>query len=166
MLLLTLFLLIFQAHDLPAASLSALDFSAIRQGPVKFDQGCLPLHSREITFRLRNQSDKTIYVHGLKRESGYQPFGYLIRFDGEKNQWLQPDGTTSHRPYSEISDFIVKYRRVDSLEIRVLRPGKSITFSDLAQEKHIGSRIKRGLYISFSENEEPRMVTSEEFMLR
>lgn len=162
MLLLTLFLLIYQAGDLQAAKLSAIAFSATKQGPVK-DQGCIPLYSRQITFRVRNESDKTIYIHGLKSKSGRHPFGYLIRLDEEKNQWLNPATSASHRPYKEfvapVKDFYVP-------EVYVLPPGRSMTFDTLAEETYIGSRLKQGIYISLSQNEEPRMVTSEEFTLR
>lgn len=161
-LLLTLFLLIYQAGDLQAAKLSAVDFSAVKQGPVK-DQGCIPLYSRQITFRVKNQSDKTIYIHGLKSKSGRYPFGYLIRLDVEKNQWLNPEGSTSHRPYKEfvapVQDFYVP-------EAYVLPPGRSMTFDKLAGETYLGSRLTQGIYISLSQNEEPRMITSEEFTLR
>jgi hypothetical protein len=162
MLLLSLFLLFYQANDLPAAKLSAVDFSAVKQGPVE-DQSCVPLYSRQITFRVKNQSDKTIYIHGLKTKSGRYPFGYLIRLDREKNQWLNPEGNTSHRPYKEfvapVQDFYVP-------DVYVLPPGRSMTFNSLAEEMYLGSRVKRGIYISFGQNEEPRMVTSEEFILR
>lgn len=41
-----------------------------------------------------------------------------------------------------------------------------MTFKTLAGEKEIGSKLKRGIFISLTQNEEPRMVTSEEFVLR
>ena len=162
MLLLSLFLLFYQTNDLQAAKLSAVDFSAVKQGPVK-DQGCIPLHSRQITFRVKNRSDKTIYISGLKAEPGRHPFGYLIRFDSEKNQWLNHEGNIPHRSFKEFMSPVGVFYEP---EVYVLPPGKSITFDDLAQESHLGSRLKRGIFISFSQNEEPLMVTSEEFILR
>jgi hypothetical protein len=36
----------------------------------------------------------------------------------------------------------------------------------LAKKSLLGSRLKRGIFISFSQDEEPLMVTSEEFILR
>lgn len=155
--LLTLLLLFHQADDLPAAKSLAVEFTAVRQGPVN-DQGCVPLYSRQITFRVRNRSDKTIYIHGLKMKSGHHPLGYLIRLDGEKNQWLNPEGNTSHRPYKEV--------RAHATDVYALPPGGSMTFNNLAEETYLGGRLKRGIYISLSQNEEPRMVTSEEFILR
>ena len=163
MLLLSLFLLFYQTNDLQVAKLSAVEFSAVKQGKVEWDQGCIPLHSRQITFRVKNRSDKTIYIRGLKAEPGRHPFGYLIRFDSEKNQWLNYEGNTLHRSFKE---FMSPVRVFYEPEIYVLPPGKSITFDDLAQDSYLGSRLKRGIFISFSPNEEPLMVTSEEFILR
>lgn len=156
-LLLSLFLLFYQANDLQTSKVAAVDFSAVKQGKVE-DQGCVPLFSRQITFRIKNQSNKTIYIHGLKMKSGYYPLGYLIRLDREKNQWLNPEGNTSHRPYKEIG--------VHAPDVYVLPPGRSMTFNNLAEEIYLGSRVKQVSYISLSQNEEPRMVTSEEFILR
>lgn len=164
-LLLSLFLLIYQANDLQAAKLSEVDFSAVKQGQVEEEEGCVPLFSRQITFRVKNQSDKTIYIHGLKT-NGYYPMGYLIRLDREKNQWLNPEGNSSLRPYSDLRGFIYKQMGARALDFYVLRPGRSMTFKNLAEEIYLGSQVKRVIYISSSRDEEPRMVTSEEFILR
>jgi hypothetical protein len=162
MLLLTLFLLIYQAEGSQVPKLSAVEFSVVKQGPVK-DQGCVPLYSRQITFRVKNHSDKTIYIHGLKSKTGRHPFGYLIRLDGEKNQWLNPQGSASHHPYKE---FVAPVRDFYVPEVYVLPPGRSMTFDKLAEETYLGSRLKQGIYISLRQNGEPRIVTSEEFTLR
>jgi hypothetical protein len=156
-LLLSLLLLFYQADDLQAAKLSAVDFSAVTQGKVK-DQSCIPLFSRQITFRVKNQSNKTIYIHGLKTKSGYYPLGYLIRLDREKNQWLNPEGKTSHRPYKEMG--------INTPDVYVLPPGRSMTFNNMAEEIYLGSRVKRVSYISLSRDEEPQMIMSEAFTLR
>src|SRR5687768_4027621 len=123
-LLLTLFLLIYQTGDLPAAKLSAVDFSAVKQGPIK-NPGCIPLFSRQITFRIKNRSDKSVYIYGLEPKSRLTPFGYLIRLDRDTNQWLNPDGNTSHHPYKE---FVANVQKFSVPEVYVLAPGKSITF--------------------------------------
>jgi len=159
MLLLSLFLLFYQANDLPAAKISAVDFSAVKQGPIK-DPGCIPLFSRQITFRVKNQSDKTIYIYGMKTSRDY-PLGYLIRLDREKNQWLNPEYNISPRPYKE---FMAQAVYVP--DVYVLPPGRSVKFNDLAKKMYLGSRVKRFIYISFSRDEEPQMITSEEFTLR
>ena len=161
-LLLSLFLLFYQANDLPAAKMPAVDFSAVKQGKVEMDQGCFDLFSRQITFRVKNQSDKTIYIYGLKSHR-YYPLGYLIRLDMEKNQWLNPSGVTSHRTYKE---FVANAPVVYLPDVYVLPPGKSMKFYDLEKETYLGSRAKRLIYISFSRDEEPQMMTSEEFLLR
>ena len=161
-LLLTLFLLIYPANDLPAAKLSEVDFFAVRQGQVT-DQGSIPLYSRQINFRVRNRSDQTIYIHGLRTRSGHHPFGYLIRLDRENNQWLNPAGNTSHRPYNE---FVAPVQGLYVLDVYILPPGRSMTFNTLAEETYLGSRLRQGIYISLRQNEEPRIVTSEEFILR
>jgi hypothetical protein len=161
-LLFTLFLLIHQADDWPATLPPAVAFSAVRQGPVK-NQGCVPLYSRRITFRVRNRSGQAIYIHGLKSKLGRHPFGYLIRFDRERNQWLSPEGDTSPRPYKE---FVAPVQAFYVPEVYALPPGGSMTFDTLAGEAYLGGRLKRGIYISFGQNEEPRLVTSEEFVLR
>lgn len=157
MLLLTIFLLIYQADDLQTSKMPAVDFSAVKQGRVE-GQSCVPLFSRQITFRVKNQSDKTIYIRGLKTKFGHHPRGYLIRLDREKNQWLNPEGTTSHRPYKEIG--------VRAQDVYVLPPGRSMTFNNLAEEMYLGSRLKRVIYVSLGRDEEPQMITSEEFILR
>jgi hypothetical protein len=160
-LLLSLFLLFYQANDLPAAKLSAVDFSAVKQGKVEHDQGCFDFYSRQITFRVKNQSDKTIYIYGLKTNS-YYPLGYLIRLDREKNQWLNPEYNISPRPYKE---FMAQAPVVYVPDVYVLPPGRSMKFNDLAKEIYLGSRVKRLIYISFSRDEEPQMIISEEFIL-
>jgi hypothetical protein len=162
-LLLSLFLLFYQADDLPAAKMWAVDFSAVKQGPVEWDQGCFDFYSGQITFRVKNRSDKTIYIRGLRAEPGRHPFGYLIRFDSEKDQWLNTEGGALHRTFKE---FMTPVRSDDEMEVYVLPPGKSMTFIDLAKKSHLGSRFKRGIFISFSQNEEPLLVTSEEFIVR
>jgi hypothetical protein len=161
-LLLTFFLLIYQADGWPATLPPAVSFSAVKQGPVK-GRGCVPLYSRRITFRVRNRSDKTVYVRGLKTKSGRHPFGYLIRLDREKGQWLSPEGHNSPRPYKE---FVAAVQGSYVPDVYALQPGRSMTFETLAEEAYLGSRLKRGIYISLSQSEEPRMVTSEEFVLR
>ncbi|HEX8844681.1 MAG TPA: hypothetical protein VF791_08565 [Pyrinomonadaceae bacterium] len=161
-LLLTLFLLFYQANDLPAAKMSAVDFSAVKQGKVELDQGCFDFYSRQITFRVKNRSDKAIYIHGLKTNR-YYPLGYLIRLDREKNQWLNPEGNTPPRPYKE---FMTPVRALYVPDVYVLPPGRSMTFKDLAKEIYLGNRVKRVIYISFSRDEEPQMIMSEEFTLR
>ena len=163
-LLLSLFLLFYQANDLQPSKMSTVEFSAVKQGKVEIDQGCLPLYSRQITFRVKNQSDKTIYIHGLKT-NGHYPLGYLIRLDRENNQWLNPEGNTSYRTYSDIRGFI--YKEIGGqIDVYVLPPGRSMTFKNLAEDIYVGSRVKRLLYISFSRDEEPQMITSEELFLR
>jgi hypothetical protein len=163
-LLLSLFLLFYQASDLPAAKLSAVDFSAIKQGKVEHDQGCFDFYAGQITFRVKNRSDKTVYIRGLQSDSGRYPFGYLIRFDSEKNQWLNTEGDTLHRSFKE---FMSPPVQIDyESEVYVLPPGKSMKFDELAKKSLLGSRLKRGIFISFDQNEEPLMVTSEEFILR
>ena len=162
-LLLSLFLLFYQASDLPAAKMSAVDFSAVKQGPIK-DPGCIPLFSRQITFRVKNRSDKALYIYGLEA-NGYYPLGTLIRLDREKDQWVDSEGGTSQRPYSEIRGFI--YKRIGGhIDVYALPPGRSMTFNNLASDAYIGSRVKRVIYVSFGRDEEPRLVTSEEFTLR
>jgi hypothetical protein len=161
MLLLSLFFLFYQANDLPAAKLSAVDFSAVKQGPVK-NPGCIPLFSRQITFRVKNQSDKTIYIYGQKSDD-YYPLGYLIRLDREKNQWLNPVYNLSPRPYK---DFMSQAPVAYVPDVYVLPPGRSMKFKDLAKETDLGSQVKRFIYISFSRDEEPQIMTSEEFTLR
>lgn len=163
MLLLSLFLLFYQADDLPAAKMWAVEFSAVKQGPVKQDYGCFDFYRGQITFRVKNRSDKTIYIRGLKAEPGRHPFGYLIRFDGEKGRWLNTEGDALHRAFKE---FMSPVRIDHEQEVYVLPPGKSITFDDLAKRSLLGSRLKRGIFISFGQNEEPLMVTSEEFIVR
>ena len=161
-LLLSLFLLFYQANDLPEAKMSAVDFSAVKQGKVEIDQGCFDFYSRQITFRVKNQSDKTLYIYGLKTK-GYYPLGYLIRLDREKNQWLNPEYNISPRPYKE---FMAQAPVVYVPDVYVLPPGRSMKFNDLAKETYLGSRVKRVIYISFSQDEEPQMIMSEEFTLR
>lgn len=161
-LLLTLFLLIYQAGDLQAVKSSAVDFSAVKQGPVK-NQSCFDFHYRLITFRVKNRSDKPIYIPGRNYKPGRHPFGYLIKFDVEKDQWLHPEGSTSHRPYQEFAAHAQKFYELD---VYVLAPGKSMTFETLAVKTDLGHKLKQGIFISFGQNEEPRMVTSEEFTLR
>jgi hypothetical protein len=156
-LLLSLFLLFSQADGLPTAKMSALEFSAVKQHPIA-DQSCIPPSHRQITFRIRNQSNKAVYVHGRKTTDGYFPLGYLMRLDREKNQWVNPEGNTSYRPYKEVEMY--------APDVYVLPPGRSVTFDNWAELTYVGSKFKQGIYISFSENEEPRMVTSEEFILR
>ena len=163
-LLLSLFLLFYQADDLQTSKMSAVDFSAVKQGKVEMDQGCFDFYSRQITFRVKNRSDKTIYIYGLEAD-GYYPLGSLIRLDGEKDQWLDPEGNTSHLTHSDIRRFIYK-RAGGHIDVYALPPGRSIKFNDLAKKTFLGSRVKRVIYISLSQNEEPRMVTSEEFILR
>jgi hypothetical protein len=162
-LLLSLFLLFYQASDSQAAKLSAVDFSAVKQGKVEWDQGCFDFYAGQITFRVKNRSDKTVYIRGMQSDSGRHPFGYLVRFDSEKNQWLNTEGNTLHRSFKEF----MSPARIDyEPEVYVLPPGKSMTFVDLAKKSLLGSRLKRGIFISFNQNEEPLMVTSEEFILR
>jgi hypothetical protein len=156
-LLLSLFLLFSQADGLPTAKMSALEFSAVKQHPIA-DQSCIPPSHRQITFRIRNQSNKAVYIHGRKTTVGYVPLGYLMRLDREKNQWVNPEGNTSYRPYKEVE--------MHAPDVYVLPPGRSMTFDNWAELTYVGSKFKQGIYISFSENEEPRMVTSEEFILR
>jgi hypothetical protein len=160
---LSLFLLFYQANDLPAAKLSAVDFSAVKQGPIK-DPGCIPLFSREMTFRVKNRSDKTLYIYG-QESIGYYPFGSLIRLDPEKNQWLDSQGNIPYRPYSDIRGYISKEIGWQ-IDVYVLPPGSSMTFREVAEEMYLDSRVKRGIYISFSPDEEPQMMMSEEFTLR
>jgi hypothetical protein len=162
-LLLSLFLLFNQASDLPAAKMSAVDFSAVKQGPIR-EQGCIPLLSRQITFRVKNRSDKTLYIYGRGIDGDY-PLGTLIRLDREKNQWLDSEGNTAQHPYSVIRDFI--YKEIGGhIDVHVLSPGRSMKFNDFAKETFVGSRVKRIIYISFSPDEEPQMFMSEEFTLR
>jgi len=162
LILLSLFLLFFQTTDLPPAKMSAVDFTAVKQGPIK-NPGCIPLFSREITFRVKNRSDKTVYIQGLKTQSGHNPFGYLIRLDGERNQWLNFEGNTPHRTFKE---FMTPVRAAYVPDVYVLAPGRSMTFNMLARDEYLGSRVQRGIFVSFNQNEEPWMVTSEEFILR
>jgi hypothetical protein len=159
MLLLSLFLLFYQANDLPAAKMSAVDFSAVKQGKVEMDQGCFDFYSRQITFRVKNQSDKPIYIYGRKSDR-YYPLGYLIQLDREKNQWLNPEYNISPRPYKEFM------AQAPVADVYVLPPGKSMKFYDLAKKMYLGNGVKRVIYISFSRDEEPQMITSEEFILR
>jgi hypothetical protein len=156
-LLLSLFLLFSQADGLPTAKMSALEFSAVKQHPIA-DQSCIPPSHRRITFRIRNQSNKAVYIHGRKTTADYFPLGYLMRLDREKNQWVNPEGNTSHRPYKEVGMY--------APDVYVLPPGRSMAFDNWAELTYVGSKFKQGIYISFSENEEPRMVTSEAFILR
>jgi hypothetical protein len=156
-LLLSLLLLFYQAHGWQRPNESAVDFSAVKQGkPV--DQGCVPLYSRQITFRIENQSNKTIYIHGLKTKPGFYPLGYLIRLVREGNQWVDAQGNASHRPYKEGG--------VTTADVYPLPPGRSMKFNNLAEEIYLGSRVKRVIYISFSRDEEPQTIMSEEFILR
>ncbi|HKR13268.1 MAG TPA: hypothetical protein VJT15_14495 [Pyrinomonadaceae bacterium] len=163
-LLLSLFLLFYQADDLPAAKMWAVDFSAVKQGSVK-NQSCFDFdfYSRQITFRVKNRSDKTIYIYGVEGD-GYNPYGYLIRLDREKNQWLDSQGSASHPPYKEYMTPVRQH--FYGLEVYVLPPGRSIKFKDWAEETYLGSRFKRFIYASLSRDEEPQMITSEEFILR
>jgi hypothetical protein len=63
MILLSLFLLFYQANDLQMSNMSAVDFSAVKQGKVGEDQGCVPLYSRQITFRVKtNQIRQSIFM--------------------------------------------------------------------------------------------------------
>lgn len=163
MLLLGLFLLFYHANDLPAAKMTAVDFSAVKQGPIK-DPGCIPLFSRQISFRVKNRSDKTLYIYG-RETNRYYPLGSLIRLDGEKDQWLDSEGNTSHLPYSDIRGLIYK-QMGGHIDVYVLPPGRSMKFNDLAKETYLGSRVKRVIYISFSPDEEPQTIMSEEFTLR
>jgi hypothetical protein len=156
-LLLSLFLLFSQADGLLTAKMSALEFSAVKQHLIA-DQSCIPPSYRRITFRIRNQSNKSVYIHGRKTAVGYFPLGYLTRLDREKNQWVNPEGNTPYRPYKEVE--------MRAPDVYVLPPGRSMTFDNWAELTYVGSKFKQGIYISFGENEEPRMVTSEEFTLR
>lgn len=157
-LLLSLFLLFSQAAGLPTAKMSALEFSAVKQHSIA-DQSCIPPAHREITFRIKNRSNKAVYIHGRNTTTvGYVPLGSLLRLDREKNQWLNPEGNTSYGQYKE--------DEVHAPDVYVLPPGKSMTFGEWAELMYVGSKFKQGIYISFGENEEPRMVTSEEFTLR
>lgn len=160
LILLSLLLLFFQTTDLPPAEMSAVDFSAVKQGHIK-DPGCIPLFAREITFRVKNRSDKTIYIHGLKYDERH-PFGYLIRLDVAKNQWIAPEGTAPPGPFK---DFLARVQEYYESEVYVLPSGKSLKFKESAHESYIGNKVKRVIYISFARDEEPRMVTSEEFIL-
>jgi hypothetical protein len=162
-LLLSLFLLFNHANDLPPAKISEVDFSTVKQGPIK-DPGCIPLFSRQITFRIKNRSDKTLYVYGWKTGGDY-PVGSLIRLDQEKNQWVDSEGNISHLPYSDIRGYIDRVMG-GHVDVHVLPPGRSMKFSDLAKDTYLGSRVRRVIYISFSRDEEPQMFMSEEFTLR
>jgi hypothetical protein len=156
-LLLSLFLLFSQADGLPTAKMSALEFSAVKQHKIE-DKSCIPPAHRRITFRIRNRSNKAVYIRGRRTTADYSPLGYLMRLDREKNQWVNPEGNTSYRPYKEVEMY--------APDVYVLPPGGSMTFDNWAELMYVGSKFKQGIYISFSENEEPRMVTSEEFILR
>ena len=156
-LLLTLFFLFSQANDLSAAKFSAVDFSAVKHGPPNY-QSCIEFKYREVTFRVKNRSNNTIYIQGRKTDGGYFPDGYMIRLDGQTNQWLNPKGNTSHPPYKQYG--------VQGTDIYVLQPGSSMKFQEFPEDALVGSRLKWGIYISISKDEEPRMVTSKEFILR
>lgn len=156
-LLLSLFLLFSQADGLPTAKMSALEFTAVKQHPIA-DQSCIPPTDRRITFRIRNQSNKAVYIHGRKTTADYIPLGYLMRLDREKNQWVNPEGNTLPIQYKEVEMY--------ATDVYVLPPGRSMAFDKWAELTYVGSKFKQGIYISFSENEEPQMVTSEEFILR
>ncbi len=159
-LLLSLFLLFYQTDDLQTSKMSAVDFSAVKQGNVEWDQGCFDFYSRQITFRVKNQSDKTIYIYGMKTDRD-RPLGYLIWLDREKNQWLNPEYNISPRPYKE---FMAQALYVP--DVYALPPGRSAKFKDFEPKTYIGRRLKRLIYISLSRDEEPQMMTSEEFILR
>lgn len=158
MILLSTLLLFYQVSDWQSAKVMTVNFSAIKQGKVEEDQGCVPLYSRQIKFRIENQSNQPVYIHGLKTPNGFYPLGYLIRHVEEKNQWLNPNGNTKAQLYKE-----VEYPAPD---VYVLKPGKSMKFNNLAEEMYIGGRLKRVIYISLSRDQEPQVITSEEFILR
>jgi|GEM_PF-4894039 len=156
LLLLSLFLLLYQADDLQASKTSPVVFTAVKQRPAG-DQGCVPLFSRRITFRIKNRSDKTVYIHGLRTPAGYYPSGQLLRHVGEHNRWVGPGGDASQHPYKG---------GPGAADVYVLPPGKSMEFNNMAEEVYVGNRVKRGIYISFGRGGEPRMLLSEEFLLR
>ena len=153
-LLISLFILFNQADALP--KLTQGDFSAIMQRKVKPSHN--PFADRQITFRVTNRSNKPMLLPGFKSKFGYFPLGYLIRLDRDKNQWVNPEGNSSHRRFKEVEQ--------EAPDVYVLQPGKSMTFTDVAERFYIGYRFKRGIYISFSRDDEPQLVTSEEFILR
>jgi hypothetical protein len=156
LLLLSLFLLFYQANDLHTARMSPAVFSAIKQGPIK-EPGCIPLFSREMTFKIKNRSDKAIYIHGVQTERGYFPFGNLLRHLGQSDEWVDREG------HSAPPDKEVKFVADD---VYVLPPGKSMKFNDVAEDVYIGGTVKRGIYVSYSPDEKPRLLMSEEFVLR
>ena len=156
-LLLYILLLFYPAVDSPQQLLPAIEFSAIKQDTLE-NQGCIALFSREIKFRIRNRSDKAIYIHILKAEKDFLPLGSLIRHVDEGDQWVNPWDKSTPRSYKEVG--------FPEHDVYTLQPGKSIKFNDLAGDSYVGGKLKRYIYISLNPDEEPQIATSQEFILR
>jgi hypothetical protein len=99
-----------------------------------------------------------VIVYGFRYEGGFDPTGYLIALDKSTGEWAYPTGDNRPISWSEQS------REFKSTH--VLPPGKSLTFDAEMSVLEAGGSFKRTVYASFSRNDEPCEVRSEEFVLK
>lgn len=118
-----------------------------------FPTNDVPAGDRRIIFKIMNRSEKEIVVYGLAYDSTFQPAGFLIPFDDNKEDWNEPP---REREAGERNSLLQK-------DQRVLQPGESFEFSALlSSTTDMDKKFKRTVYYSLNAgNFQPRLVDVE-----
>jgi len=139
-------------QDFPSLRISAVSQRVFR------NRGHHPENNRRVIFRMVNESKKPVTIYGFRYEGGFDPTGYLIALDKSTGEWAYPTGDNRPITWSKQSrEFKSTY---------ILAPGKVLTFDAEMSVLEAGGRFKRTVYASFSRNDEPCEVQSEEFVLK
>jgi hypothetical protein len=139
-------------QDLPSLRISVVSQRVFR------NRGHHPENNRRVVFRMVNESRKPVIIYGFRYQGGFDPTGYLIALDKSTGEWAYPTGDNCPIGWNEESrEFKSTY---------VLLPGKSLNFDAEMSVLETGEQFKRTVYASFSRNDEPCEVQSEEFALK
>jgi hypothetical protein len=122
------------------------------------NRGHHPWNNRRVVFKLVNDGDRPVTVYGTKFDYGFEPTGYMISLNRDTGNWEYPNPDNTPISWGDRSD--------GEKQTKVLLPGEWVTFVAEMSRFELGMHLKRTVYLSVKEGEQPLEIRGDEFVLK
>ncbi len=105
-----------------------------------------------INIRVKNESQKDIFLFGTKYEKEFDPMFHLLNYDNSQKKWIFP----SFNLETVSADEKIPYR---------IKKGKYFDFYSITARRTTKKLFKVAVYYGYSKKDKPNLLESDEFFI-
>lgn len=106
----------------------------------------------KINIRIKNESQKDIYIFGSKYENDFDPLFHLLHYDNSQEKWIFPPLNWEALP----NDEKIPYR---------IKKGDYFDFYSVTGRGRTKKKLKAAVYYGYSKKDKPILIESKEFFV-